>query len=283
MFIYLFSEWALDRILNDETVSIKEAKKNRKKCEIPSNGSTLPPLPPSGSDPQLFEGYNNEAMKLFFTHVQKCLWCRMNNSIAKMIAERVEAEEDAMRRRRELEEEERRRKLLEDEERRRRELEEEERRRREEEERRRREEEERRRREEEERRRMQEEDEASEAERRRLLAIGKHSFLRKGKGIIAAGQTAKVMEEKQKNDRAKQEILNYSLNHAKKKGFVQNTVTTKKTDDVKFIEVSESELAEIISEEQQKQDNQPNWDSKWTLEEEEKFAQSEVILKNKCI
>jgi hypothetical protein len=205
----------------------------------------------------------------------------MNNSIAKMIAERVKRDEEERRRRREMEEEERRRREREEEERRRRELEDEERRRREEEERRRREEEERRRREEEERRRMQLEDEASEAERRRLLALGKHSFLKKGKGVQAANQTAKLMEEKERDDRAKQEILNYSLTQAKKKGYVSETV--KKSDNtsgVKYIEVSDAEMSQLMEKQTQ---NHSSWDSKWSLEEEEMFANSEVILQNKCL
>lgn len=266
------SEWALERILNDETISIKEAKKNWKQCEVPSNGSSLPSLPSSGSDTSCFEQYNQEALKLFFTHVLRCLWCRMNNSIAKMITENVRKAEEDNRRRKELEEAERRRKAEEDEARRRREMEEEE-------ERRRREEEERRRREEEERRRMQLEDEASEAERRRLLALGKHSFLRKGKGIQAANQTAKLMEEKEKNEIAKREILNYSLNQAKKKGYLsENKKETSST--VKYVEMTEEEMKNFM--EQQNQ-NHSSWDSKWTVEEEELFANSEVVLRTKCI
>jgi hypothetical protein len=201
----------------------------------------------------------------------------MNNSIAKMIEERVKRAEEDRRRRKELEEEERRRREREEEERRRREAEAEE-------ERRRREEEERRRREEEERRRMQLEDEASEAERRRLLALGKHNFLRKGKGIQAANQTAKLMEEKERNDRAKQEIVNYSLNQAKKKGFVSESMKKKDEESaVKFIEVTDQEMASLLEKQTQNGMAPSEWDSKWTLEEEEIFANSEVILRNKCI
>jgi hypothetical protein len=203
-----------------------------------------------------------------------------------MIEDRVKRAEDERKRRRELEEEERRRREREEEERRRREAEEEaERRRREaeEEERRRREEEERRRREEEERRRMQLEDEASEAERRRLLALGKHNFLRKGKGIQAANQTAKLMEEKERDDRAKQEIINYSLNQAKRKGYVSETMKKKEESTVKFIEVTDKEMAELMEKQTQNGSTTSEWDSKWSLEEEEVFANSEVILRNKCI
>jgi hypothetical protein len=277
----LGSEWALERILNDETLTKKEAKKNWKKCEVPSNGSSLPQLPSTSSEPSQFETYNQEALRLFFGHVMRCLWCRMNNSIAKMIAEKVKRDEEERRRKREMEEEERRRREREEEERRRRELEDEERRKREEEERRRREEDERRRREEEERRRMQLEDEASEAERRRLLALGKHSFLKKGKGTQAANQTAKLMEEKERDDRAKQEIVNYSLTQAKKKGYVSDSVKKADTTSaVKYIEVTETEMSQMMEKQAQ---NHSSWDSKWSLEEEEKFANSEVILQNKCV
>lgn len=256
----------MERILNDETVSIKEAKKNWKKCEIPSHGSSLPPLPSSSSDAQCFVEYNQEAIRLFFTHVLRCLWCRMNNSIAKLISERVKATEETNRLKKIIDEEERRKAEEDEEARRRRQMEEEE--------------EERRRREEDERRRMQLEDEASEAERRRLLALGKHTFLRKGRGTQAANQTAKLLEEKEKNERAKQEILNYSLQQAKKKGYVSKSEEKETTNSVKYIEMTDEAMKNFMEEHNQKYSS---WDSKWSLEEEELFSNSDVVLKSQCI
>ena len=96
------SAWGLDNIENDETITKKQGQARRRQCCAPSDGSDLPPLPCAKSSKHDFELYNMEALRTFFEHVQKCLWCRMNNPIAKKAFEDLD---DARRRR---EEEERR-------------------------------------------------------------------------------------------------------------------------------------------------------------------------------
>jgi hypothetical protein len=268
------SAWGLDNVENDETITKKQGQARRRKCCEPSDGSELPPLPTVKSPKPMFEEYNEAALRSFFEHVQNCLWCRMHNPIAKKAFEDLE---DARRRREEEEarrramEEEARRKALEDEEARRR-AEEEARRRAEEEARRRALEEEeaaRRRAEEEARRKALEDEEAErrrreeeeeEERRRRLLAKGKHTFLKRGEGIVAASQTAKVMQEKEADEIARQNIAQYSLAHAKKKGVLTTTAPKAEKAKVDYNEMDEG--------------TEKIWDKAWTQEEEERFAKS---------
>lgn len=263
----------MKNIENDETVTIKQAKANLKKCSVPLSDIWLP-LPTSGSSAEQFESYNNESYRVFFEHVKVCLWCRMYNPVA-IKAAQDEADADA-RRRAEEEEEARRRKALEDEEaRRRKQLEDEEdrlRRLAEDEERRRREaaeearrqkvledEEARRRAAEEELRRKMLEDE-EEARRKKLLLMDKHKFLRRGEGTIAATQSAKVIQDKESAERARQDIATYSLYHAKNKGLVSATVSGKDKPAKKYEELDD--------------ETAKKWESSWTEEEEKKFAES---------
>ena len=100
--------WGLQNVLDDETVSSAQAKKNRAKCAEPSPTGPAQAVPASGADSEEVAAYNDEALRMFKEHAAVCLWCRMNNADA---ARKREAEE-AERLRREAEEEERRRRLL---------------------------------------------------------------------------------------------------------------------------------------------------------------------------
>jgi hypothetical protein len=60
-----------------------------------------------------------------------------------------------------------------------------------------------------------------EERRRRQMAMGKRNFLRKGEGHIAALETGKVVQEREADERAKRDIAEYSLLHAKKGGLVK--------------------------------------------------------------
>lgn len=271
-------DWGLSSIANDETVTRKTAAQNRKKCVVPGEPPSTP-LPSAKSPPEKFELYNEEAQRIFYAHAHHCLWCRTQN-VEAMEAVR-KAEEDAMRLQKLRGEEEARKKAFEDEEARRRaeqavrkKLVEDEARKRaqeevakwlgNEEEKRRKAlestEAANRRATEEEARRLALEEEEAEAEerRKRLLAQGKHKFLRKGEGIQAATESGHVHEKAKLEEKAKQDIAYYSLNHAKKEGLVSDKpILAPKVPDVTFkeIEIDETE-----------------WKKEWSPDAEVKFS-----------
>jgi hypothetical protein len=302
-------DWGLNSISNDETMSKKQAAKNRRMCAIPGDPPSAP-IPAAKSKLETFEEYNQQAQELFFEHANNCLWCRTQNVEAMEAMRRAEedarrkAEEDeAARRARELEDERRRRQAAEDEAARRKALEDEEARWLAEEARRKKlledearkrardevgkwlgdaedarrraaEEEENARRkaledaeaarmkalaDAEEARRLAEEIAEAEERRKRLMAQGKHTFLKRGEGVQAASESGNVQAAKELEAKAKHDIAYYSLSHAKKTGLVNDTVQTSKASDVTFKEVEVDEVA---------------WKKQWSPEEEAKFSKS---------
>ena len=107
--MYLFSKWGLQNIIDDESMTKKEAMKRFRKCCEPGPGP-ITPLPVKGADREDFDAYNEDALDLFHDHAARCLWCRTTNKAA-MDALR-KAEEEAKRR---AEEEEERRRRAEEE------------------------------------------------------------------------------------------------------------------------------------------------------------------------
>lgn len=281
----------------------KEATKRWRRCREPGLGP-ITPLPRKGADREDFEAYNEEALTLFHEHADNCLWCRTTNKAAmdalrkaEEEARRKAAEEEARR----LAEEEARRKALEDEARRRAEdeaqrqaAEDDARRKAAEEEaaRRRALEEEARRvadeaikrgleleaarqralEDEEAKRRAEEEEDArlaeeiAEAERRRLrlLALGKKKYLRKGEGTIAANQTARIQGEKNREEKAKHDIADFSISHAKKRGLVNPSSDASGHDDLDP-QPPKVVLAEVDA------DMDEQWDQEWDQEKYERF------------
>lgn len=115
---------------------------------------------------------------------------------------------------------------------------------------------------EEEARRLALEAEEAEAEerRKRLMAQGKHKFLRKGEGVQAATESGQVYEKAKLEEKAKHDIAYYSLNHAKKEGLVvDNADNLSKVPAVLFkeVEVDEGE-----------------WKKQWSPEQEAAFSKS---------
>jgi hypothetical protein len=252
--------WGLEaNILNAEGVTKKQSDANFKKCSAPGSGPTLP-IPNLKTPADEFEAYNKEALEIFFEHAKVCLWCREQNTAALEAAREAEeaarrkALEDEARRK--AEEEEANRRAAEELEARRIREEEEARLAREasdaealrlaneaERDRLRRLAEEA-----EETRRMAAEEVAmrralaeaellrqlaeeeaerlrllaeEEAERhRRLVAKGQHKYLVKGGGKIASTEAGKVHQEKIIDSVAREDIANFSLSHAKKKGLI---------------------------------------------------------------
>ncbi|CAE7647266.1 unnamed protein product [Symbiodinium microadriaticum] len=111
-------------------------------------------------------------------------------------------------------------------------------------------------------RRIREEEEEAER-RRRLLAKGKHTFLKRGEGTVAASQTAKVMHEKEADEIARQDIAQYSLAHAKKRGVLTAAAPKVQKPSVAYDEMDEN-MEKV-------------WDKHWSAEEEAKFAQQRVM------
>ena len=115
---------------------------------------------------------------------------------------------------------------------------------------------------EEEARRLAREAEEAEAEerRKRLLAQGKHKFLKRGEGVQAATESGNVHNAKALEEKAKHDIAYYSLNHAKKEGLVVDKAQSKATEpDVKFKEVEVDEV---------------EWKNQWSPEQEAMFSKS---------
>lgn len=100
------SKWGLQNIIDDESMTKKDAMKRFRKCCEPGAGP-ITPLPAKGAEREEFDSYNEEALELFHEHATRCLWCRTTNKAA-MDALR-KAEEDARRRAEEEEEARRRR------------------------------------------------------------------------------------------------------------------------------------------------------------------------------
>jgi hypothetical protein len=289
-------EWGLNGILNDESVSKKVAAQNRKRCTEPGTGP-LAPLPSLRSTNQQFEEYNLEAQQIFFNHAEKCLWCRTQNKEAMLAAQRRQEELDEQNRLKALAEEAERKRLEDLEEARRRNAELEAQKLKQEAEDAKKklqaQEDERRRLEnlrmkalkdaanqlatkevgrwmgdqqsaikkaaedEAAARKLAEEVAEAEERRRRLLAQGKHKYLKKGEGVQAAAESAKVQHDKEIEEKAKHDIAYYSLNHAKKEGLLAEQKEAPKKSSVLFKEV---EL-----------DAKP-WDSQWTPDDESKFS-----------
>jgi hypothetical protein len=111
-----------------------------------------------------------------------------------------------------------------------------------------------------------------ENERRRRLAVGgKHTFLKRGEGIKAADQSAKVMKEREKEEKAKYDIANYSLSHAKKGGLVDvnsNKKSKVTTSNVEYIEVSD-----------RNNELDKKWNEQWSAEDEMKFSNESRLKK----
>lgn len=126
--------------------------------------------------------------------------------------------------------------------------------------------------EEEEARRRQVEDEAArlaeeiaEAERRRLrlLALGKKKYLRRGEGTNAASQAARLQGDKDREEKAKRDIADFSISHAKKGGLVSSKPefngSTSEQAAAKMVFV---EMDAVMDE---------NWDQEWDREQYERF------------
>lgn len=281
-------DWGLQSIANDETISKKQAAAKRKKCEVPQDPPIVP-IPSAKSNTEMFEEYNQQAQEIFFAHANNCLWCRTQNTEAmeeaRRRAEEEEAarrkaleDEEARRRRAEAEEAEARRRAMEDEARRRA-MEDEEARRLAEEAARKKlledeahkraqeevarwlrdEEEARRRRAEEEAEARRRAEEEAEERRKRLMAQGKHKFLKRGEGVQAATESVNVSRAKELEAKAKHDIAYYSLNHAKKEGLISETAPKRKGSDVTFKEVEIDEA---------------EWKQQWSPEEEAIFSNS---------
>ncbi len=62
---------------------------------------------------------------------------------------------------------------------------------------------------------------AEEAIAQRQARVGKHHFLRKGEGHQAASEAAKTQADKEISEKARQDIIYYSILHAKKEGLIQ--------------------------------------------------------------
>jgi hypothetical protein len=97
----LFSKWGLQNIIDDETMTQKEAMKRFRKCREPG-APPITPIPDKKSERQEFDDYNEEALELFHDHANNCIWCRTTNKAA-MDALRKAEEEEAARRRAEEE------------------------------------------------------------------------------------------------------------------------------------------------------------------------------------
>ena len=97
--------WGLDaNVAHEDGVTKQIAAKNLKKCSVPGEGPSLQ-IPNVKTPADDFEAYNQEALRIFFDHSTRCLWCREKNLEALEAAR--EAEEAA---RRKAEEDEARRK-----------------------------------------------------------------------------------------------------------------------------------------------------------------------------
>lgn len=125
--------------------------------------------------------------------------------------------------------------------------------------------------EEEEQRRLAEEDaarlaeEIAEAERRRLrlLALGKKKYLRRGEGTIAASQAARLQGDKDRAEKAKRDIADFSISHAKKGGLVS-------TKSEHINSNSEEPAAKMVFVEMDAAMDE-NWDQEWDREQFERF------------
>ena len=102
----------LDLIEHEEGIPKKQAANNRKKCEEPGPGTSLP-LPTVKSAAKEFDDYNADVLEIFCAHSERCLYCRTRNheamenlQHAKKAAEaKLHADEEAKRKHDEEEEE----------------------------------------------------------------------------------------------------------------------------------------------------------------------------------
>ena len=99
----------------------------------------------------------------------------------------------------------------------------------------------------------------SEEERRRMMVSGKHSYLKKGQGTKAADQAAKVVYEKELEEKARKDIVYNSLHHAKKEGLVRATAVAPQKEQVL------REFTDLDASLDRK------WNSQWSPEDEETF------------
>ena len=70
--------WGLDLVEHEEGIPKKQSALNRQKCTEPGSGPAMT-VPTSKSNGFQFDAYNAEALRIFYEHSEKCLWCRERN------------------------------------------------------------------------------------------------------------------------------------------------------------------------------------------------------------
>lgn len=95
----------------------------------------------------------------------------------------------------------------------------------------------------------------------RKKKVGKHEFLKKREGHLAASEAFLTQMEKEINEKARKDIVYYSILHAKKEGLIHDTppMTEEAPEDFGFQTLSDT--------------LQNKWHRQWSTIEEASFAQ----------
>jgi hypothetical protein len=101
---------------------------------------------------------------------------------------------------------------------------------------------------------------AEQAIEQRKIRVGKHEFLKKREGHLAASEASKVQLEKEINEKARKDIVYYSILHAKKEGLIQNAppISEEEVEDFGYQTLSES--------------LQGKWHQQWRTVDEKAFC-----------
>lgn len=106
---------------------------------------------------------------------------------------------------------------------------------------------------------------AEEVIEQRKKKVGKHDFLRKREGHLAASEAFSTQMEKEINEKARKDIVYYSILHAKKEGLLQEAppMLEEAAEDFGFQTLSET--------------LQGKWHRQWSTVEEASFAEKSKI------
>ena len=99
----------------------------------------------------------------------------------------------------------------------------------------------------------------------RQQKVGKHNFLKKKEGHLAASEASKTQLEKEVNEKARKDIVYYSILHAKKEGLIQDAppITEVPVEDFGYQTLSET--------------LQGKWNRQWSTVEEASFADVHLV------
>jgi hypothetical protein len=99
----------------------------------------------------------------------------------------------------------------------------------------------------------------------RQQKVGKHNFLKKKEGHLAASEASKTQLEKEVNEKARKDIVYYSILHAKKEGLIQDAppITEVPVEDFGYQTLSET--------------LQGKWNRQWSTVEEASFTDVHLV------